>query len=411
METGADDFAVIRRPYLAVLNTPYFVDGEGRVFLDRSWHRDLVQHLDYLAAFTLAAPMRPLPADAATLEPLAEKDRARLKLIALPPHRSRRRAIVELPNAIRTIWSAVGEAEIVHVGMAGWPYPLGWLASAIAIMRRRKLLIIVESTWWRISDKAGTKASFLRRLEAGIYERLAQFWCTKADLSFYTQPSYLKKFHPDGKGPAYVAPASWVNAADILDDAQARQLWDSKAQEAARFLFAGRLTSEKGVKVLLDAAQKLAATGAHGVLHIIGDGPLLGDVVAAEQNGNFAIKYFEPVPYGLPFLTFLQQYHVVVVPSLSYEQPRIVFDAAARAVPVLASDTDGLRPYVQDDRTGYLVAPGDSNALARAMASLIEQPQTLRRLALGSLSFVRGKTHRAMHIERSQLIAQHLGTR
>lgn len=409
MRGGAEDFVVIKQPYLAVLNIAYFTDSAGRVFLDRAWHHDLVRHLDYLAAFTLAAPLLPLPEDTSTLVPLAEKDRLRIKLVPLPPQMSRVCAIVQLPATIRAIWRAVGQAEIVHTGIGSWPYPLGWLAAPIARLRGKKLLIIVESSSWRITTKVGATVPLRKRVIAGVYEHLARYWCARADLSFYTQPAYLEQLHNHGKGPAYVAPATWVNIEDVLDDAQARLLWDRKMQEPVRFLFAGRLVTEKGVKVLLEAAAKLGATGVRGALHIIGDGPLRNEVIAAERNGAFSIKYFEPIPYGPPFFAFLQQYHVVVVPSLSDEQPRVVFDAAARAVPVVASNTDGLRPHVQDGRTGRLVPPGDAEALAKVMATLMDDPELLRSFAMEALSSVRGKTHRAMHVERSRIIARHLG--
>src|ERR1700731_2297533 len=113
---NTEDFAVIKRPYLAVLNSPYFIDGAGQVLLDRSWHHDLVRHLDYIAAFTLAAPLRPLPADTTELVPLAEAHWARVRLIALPSQSSRLRALAQLPATIRAIWRAIGLAEIVHVG-------------------------------------------------------------------------------------------------------------------------------------------------------------------------------------------------------------------------------------------------------------------------------------------------------
>jgi glycosyltransferase involved in cell wall biosynthesis len=410
LRRSAEDFVIIKQPYLAVLNIPYFMDGAGRVFLDRAWHHDLIRHLDYLAAFTLAAPLRPLPVDTTTLVPLAEKDRLRIKLVPLPPQTSRIRAITQMPATVRSVWRAVGQAKIVHTGIGSWPYPLGWLAAPIARLRGKKLLIIVESSPWRIPAKMRATTPLRKKIEAGIYEHLAQYWCSSADLSFYTQPAYLEQLHHHGKGSAYVTPATWVNTENLLDDAQARLLWSGKMQERVRFLFAGRLVIEKGVKVLLEAAAKLAATGAHGTLHIIGDGPLRNDVVAAERNGAFSIKYFEPIPYGPTFLAFLQQYHAVVIPSLSDEQPRVVFDAAARAVPVLASDTDGLRPHVQDNRTGCLVPAGDPEALAEVMATLMDNPELLRSLAMEALSLVRGKTHRAMHVERSRIIARHLGS-
>src|SRR5262249_26033527 len=116
------------------------------------------------------------------------------------------------------------------------------------------------------------------------------------------------------------------------------------------------------------------------------------------------------LPYGPQFLTFLEQYHAILVPSLSDEQPRIIFDAAARGVAVLASDTDGLRPHIENGRTGVLLPPGDAAALADAMASWSGNPRELRKFALEALSRVRGKTHRAMHAERSRIIGRHFGT-
>ena len=264
MESGSEDFAIVKCRYLAVQNIPYYVDSAGRVLFERSWHHDLIQHLHYLPEFMLAAPLRPLPSDMDDLVPLEESLRAQLRLIPLPSQTSRIRALFQLPRTFSALWRAIGQAEIVHTGIGGWPYPLGWLANPIAQLRGKKRLIIVESAPWRITAKTGTTAPLRKRVEANVYERLARYWCSRADLSFYTQPAYLAQFHGSGKGPAYVAPASWVNAEDVLDESQARSLWDAKPQEPVRFLFAGRLVAEKGVKILLEAVEKLAAAGVRG---------------------------------------------------------------------------------------------------------------------------------------------------
>jgi glycosyltransferase involved in cell wall biosynthesis len=408
MTSGLEDFAVLDRPYLAVTNIPYYLDAGGRVLFERAWHHDLVQHLRYLPAFTLAAPLRPVPQDLSDLVPIDEGLRARLQLVPLPPSTSRWRALAELPWTLRTLWRAVGRAEIVHTGIAGWPYPFGWLANPIAKLRGKKILMIVESAPWRPTC-ADTAVSLRKRVEAAVYERLGRWWCSRADLSFYTQPAYLDCFHDSGKGPAFVAPATWVNDEDILDEARARSLWDAKMHEPVRFLFAGRLVEEKGIGVLLEAVDKAAAAGVHGALHVIGDGPMRDHVIAAQRSGSFSVKYFEPLPYGALFLEFLQSHHAVVVPSLGDEQPRIVFDAAARAVPCLAAATAGLRPHVEDGASGRLFPPGDSAALAAIMASWASNTGLLRGLAMEALSRVRSKTHRAMHAERSRILVRCFG--
>src|SRR5262249_15177636 len=109
------------------------------------------------------------------------------------------------------------------------------------------------------------------------------------------------------------------------------------------------------------------------------------------------------------FFDFLQRYHAIVVPSLSDEQPRIVFDAAARGVPVLASDTDGLRPHVENDRTGRLIAPGNANALAEAMASWAGNPALLRDFAMRHLCRGRRKPHGERPPNLSRLTARFFG--
>jgi len=400
-----DDFAITRRPYLLVLNIPYFIDSEGRMLLERAWHRDLVQHLRYLPHLMLAAPLHPLPADTTALVPVDNELRATLQLFPLPSQRSRLGALVQFPWLIGALWRAVGRADIVHTGIAGWPFPLGWLASPIACLRGKKLLIVVESAPWRPLAKAAT---WRKKLESLAYEVLAKFWCSRADLSFYTQPRYLDQFHGSGKGPAYVVPATWVNAEEILDDAKAQLLWDAKMADPMRFLFVGRLVPEKGVQVLLEAVGKLCAVGARAIVHIMGEGPLRDKVLAAQRKLPYCLKYFKPLAYGMPFFEFLQQYHAVIVPNLGDEQPRIIFDAAARAVPVLASDTDGLRPYVVDGCTGNLVTPDDSRALADAIAFWTANPKIVRSFAIEALSHVRSKTHQAMHAKRSQIIARYL---
>ena len=162
-----------------------------------------------------------------------------------------------------------------HFHWDGWRVP--------SQIRRKKLLIIVECAALGVSSRRKCYCTAAKRVEASLYERMARYWCRRADLSFYTQPVYLERYHRQGKGPAYVAPATWVDAEDILEASQARLLWDAKVLEPVHFLFAGRLDAEKGVKILLEAVEKLAAAGVRGAVHVIGDGRLRDEVIAAER--------------------------------------------------------------------------------------------------------------------------------
>ena len=154
----------------------------------------------------------------------------------------------------------------------------------------------------------------------------------------------------------------------------------------------------------------LNAAGVIGTLHIIGEGPLRENIIRASQrSGPFRIQHVEPIAYGPDFMNFLQHFHAIVVPSLSDEQPRIIFDAAACAMPVLASDTDGLRSHIENNHTGCLLPPGDANVLAETMTKWMRRPELLRNFGMEALRRVCGKTHQAMHIERSHIIDRHFG--
>jgi len=93
---------------------------------------------------------------------------------------------------------------------------------------------------------------------------------------------------------------------------------------------------------------------------------------------------------------------------LSDEQPRILFDASARAVPAIASDTEGLKPYVHHDRTGWLLPSGDPEALASMIERAMENAPKLRTMGLEALSTTRGLSHTEMHRTRSQILMKHL---
>jgi glycosyltransferase involved in cell wall biosynthesis len=72
---------------------------------------------------------------------------------------------------------------------------------------------------------------------------------------------------------------------------------------------------------------------------------------------------------------------VVVVPSLSEAQSRVVPEAFAMRKPVIASRVGGLPELVQDGVTGLLVPPDDPPALAKAILRLLDDPALRQKLA------------------------------
>ncbi len=138
------------------------------------------------------------------------------------------------------------------------------------------------------------------------------------------------------------------------------------------FLYVGRLSSEKGIQVLLDAAQA-------GVfpLHIIGDGPMVGLVQEAARKHDH-VQYLGAQPRQAVWEA-IRRCRAVVIPSICYEGlPTVILEGFASGTPVVCSDQKNLNQIIQHNETGVLFKTGDGADLARTLLGL---PADLEKLA------------------------------
>jgi glycosyltransferase involved in cell wall biosynthesis len=262
---------------------------------------------------------------------------------------------------------------------------------------------VVESSW------RSENRRLLRRIWDLAKESAARWSCRHAAVAFFTQPAYRDSLYCGSAGRAYVTPAVWINEVDILNEANARRTWERKIMTPVRMLFAGRLVAAKGVEVLLQALRILDHRGIRTRVDIIGEGGLRRSCIdSTAELSSVQLSVLDPVPYGALFFELVRGYHALLIPSLSDEQPRVVFDANAQAVPVIASDTPGLRPHVEDGRTGWLIEQGKPEVLAAAIEIAMADPQKLRSMGMASLAATLGHTHVAMHRNRSHILKKHL---
>jgi glycosyltransferase involved in cell wall biosynthesis len=396
---------IIDEPYFLAVCVPIKIDRNGTRWCSELWAKDLALHLEYLTNLTLACPCF-FEEPASNDKPLNVAPFDRLQFVELPGSRSYGEALQTFPALLSKLWHGVRRSNIVHAGFGGWPISEGWLTIPIGKLQRKFIVSYVESSFWRVS---ASEQKWRRRIKGSALERLNQFCVKIADLRFFTSKAYEDDFLGPGNHTAdhaYVTPATWIDESIIRSDAQADQDWRGKS-ETVSFLFAGRLVTDKGVRTLLDAIAKIA-NDLPASITIIGDGPLANECKDfAARNGSRLTKValLQPVPYGTPFYDLLRRFDAVIVPSISDEQPRLIFDAFSQGIPVIGSNTGGISEVIDDGLNGKLFRAGDASDLARLLRWACKERNKLRSMGLAALTTSRQFTHRSMHERRSQIIS------
>ncbi len=139
-------------------------------------------------------------------------------------------------------------------------------------------------------------------------------------------------------------------------------------------LFAGRLTLEKGVMELAEAARRMSVPCA-----FLGQGPAEADLKERYPEHRY-------VPWGSQETVSdaVRASRAVVLPSLWYETfGLIVLEALSIGVPVIVSDTVGAKTFVLDDVNGFITPRGDITVLGDRLAQVMDNT-VLKRLAEGA---------------------------
>ena len=159
---------------------------------------------------------------------------------------------------------------------------------------------------------------------------------------------------------------------------------------APMFICVAKMLEQKGHRYLVDA---LAATDDdREPMHValLGDGPLRDEIEGRADAAGVADRlHFLGTRSDVPRL--LRVADAFILPSLWEGLPMALLEAMAAGLPVIATSVSGTRQVVEDGRTGILVSPGDSAALASAMGRLAGDPRLRARLGGAGRDHVRAE--------------------
>ena len=139
------------------------------------------------------------------------------------------------------------------------------------------------------------------------------------------------------------------------------------------FVYLGRLSEQKGIRVLLKAWEMVIVEHPAARLVICGEGPLEKEV--RETSKRLSSIEFHGFVSGEEKRKLLLSCRCLLAPSIWFEPlGLVVFDGYEYSLPVIASAAGGLREIVQCGQTGLLVERGKIEDLAEGICRMINLP-------------------------------------
>jgi glycosyltransferase involved in cell wall biosynthesis len=142
-----------------------------------------------------------------------------------------------------------------------------------------------------------------------------------------------------------------------------------------RLLFVGNLLERKGLKDLLRAFATPAIQARDIRLTIAGGGPVDAYRTMAAGLGIASRVTFTGWVSQQDTRGLMVESNALILPAYDEGLPLVILEALASGTPVICTPVGSIPEVLEDHRTALFVTPGDENGIARAIATLIDQPE------------------------------------
>lgn len=145
--------------------------------------------------------------------------------------------------------------------------------------------------------------------------------------------------------------------------------------ETINILFLGVLIKRKGVEDLINAIATLRDSKALNKMHFIIAGTGKEEQLLKEKCHNLRLDdyiTFAGWIAGDAKIDLIKKCQVMVLPSYNEGLPVSILEAISYGMPVIATDVGDISTAVRDGENGYLINPGDVDALVKALINISE---------------------------------------
>jgi glycosyltransferase involved in cell wall biosynthesis len=297
--------------------------------------------------------------------------------------RRRQNKLLRRIQVIKTIHKLASNADVVYLnGLV-----LEGIVACKIIGNKPVVIKVVGDLIWETARNKGITQDSIETFQTKFYNpkwnalKKFQSWCiNQADIVI--TPSYFLAKIVQGWGVNCQKIKVIYNSVHSVPTAETVDR-DSPVD----CVTVGRMVPWKGVTELINVASRN-----QWKLNIVGDGSLrevFEDTVRKLQS-NHLIKFVGSVPKAQVF-SEISKAKIFILNSTYEGLPHIVLEAKSVGVPVIATAVGGTPETITDSVDGFLVLPGDNDALAQKIRFLLEHPEERQRIGLAGQKQVQEK--------------------
>lgn len=277
----------------------------------------------------------------------------------------------------------------------------GWRKFVLAVRALCQCMFTV--LWWRPTVTlihVGSNASLYRKavfiaVARGLGQRvITHFHAGDFDLYYERQGLFGQQLIRSGLQRSHkliaVSEASAQQLRELLPDADIEMIPNGiKTQDFApvlcqqdgyvRLLFVGGMGKGKGERDLIRALQIVADRVPQLRVSLLGNGAESLQTLIDECGVRGQIEYLGPVPHA-ERVQFFRRADIFVLPSYGEGMPMSVLEAMAAGLPVIATNVGGIPELITHNVEGFLLVPGDVQALAERIMQLTNDAALRMRL-------------------------------
>jgi len=386
-----------------VYHMPFWRDADGAL---REVEGSFARYVDSLAPYfdevSLCVPFLAAPAGAGT--PIRASN---VTVAPLPPFDGPVHFYPKLASVLPRIVRWVRGVDVVHCRV---PTPAAVFAFTIARLVRRPAFLLVVGDLRALQPSMpyrGVKR-LLWRAYTAFEERNVQ-WMADRALTFANGPSLAAKHSRPGR-------AVVETRTTTIDDGDIASRADTCTTARVRAVVVSRIDPRKGLRVLPAVVRQVLDAGVDLSLDVIG--PAVGApgederraIAAASSQYGVAdrVSLVGAVPLE-QLLPMYARYDLFVLPTLPGEGiPRVLLEAMSAGLPVVTTRTAGIPGLVQHEVNGLLVDEPSSDAIARAVLTIVRDATLRRRLIANGYDTARAHTLRGQAARMASTLTREL---